>query len=328
MNRWFVTGHTGFKGTWLTLYLAHLGIETHGYSIDTRPFFVSSTRSLRRASYDRQGDICDLSGVAAAMKATKPDVVVHLAAESIVRRAARHPVRTWQTNVQGTVNVLEAARRTPSIRAVLVVTSDKCYANSGVSRPMNEDHPLGGADPYSASKAAAEHAVEAYRNTYFRDVSVATARAGNVVGWGDSGEDRLIPDCLRAIRRGRPIPLRHPDAIRPWQHVIDVIHGYRLLIDAQLRDPAGFSEAFNFGPPPRPALAVHEVAELVIQSQGRGSWEHVADPKGVTETKILRLDSSKVRVRLGWKPRFTSADAVRRAVTEGDPARTIAEYLA
>lgn len=331
VNRWLVTGHTGFKGAWLTLYLQRLGVDVYGFSIDESPLFTQVVATRMSRGRDLRGDVREPRRLLAAMRRAKPEVVVHLAAESIVRRAAEFPRRTWETNVLGTLRLLEAVRQAPSVRAVIVVTSDKCYRNDGRGRAFRETDPLGGDDPYSASKAAAEHVVASYRATYFSTdsaVSVATARAGNVVGSGDTAIDRLIPDCLRALDAGRPIGLRNPESTRPWQHVLDVVRGYVMLAEAQLRDPAGHAGAFNFGPPARPTLTVREVAELVIAARGRGSWKHLAGSSPVREAACLRLDSSKARRQLGWRPRIAPAEAITRAASRRDPIAELTEYLA
>jgi CDP-glucose 4,6-dehydratase len=311
VSRWFITGHTGFKGAWLCLALERAGIDFLGYSHDTGELAAALGWKGRPAD-----DVRDLARLKQAMRRARPRVVVHLAAVSLVRRAAAEPRTAWEVNVQGTVHLLEAVRATPSVEAVLVVTTDKCYEPRVDGRPHREGDRLGGRDPYSASKAAAELAVASYRATYFpvgSGVCVATARAGNVVGGGDRGEDRLIPDCVRALAAGTPVRVRNPRSIRPWQHILDVIAGYQALVSRQLESPAEFARAFNFGPPARTGLSVAEVADIAIRTWGAGRWEH-APVEGVAETPVLRLDASLARKRLNWKPKYGPAEAVRRAV--------------
>src|SRR5215467_8630193 len=261
VNRWngrrvFVTGHTGFKGGWLALWLNRLGAKVRGYALDpcTQPnmFTLASVASVVD---DVRGDLRDYPKLEAAIRDFEPDVVFHMAAQPLVRRSYADPVGTYATNVMGTVNVLEAVRKTPSVRAVICVTTDKVYQNHEWVWPYRETDALGGYDPYASSKACAEIVSAAYRSSFFspnladgRPLALATARAGNVIGGGDWSEDRLIPDLVRGFCSGQPVLIRRPKAIRPWQHVLEPLHGYMILAQKLLEDPRKFASAYNFGP--------------------------------------------------------------------------------
>lgn len=292
-RRVLITGHTGFKGAWLALWLARMGAEVHGLSKDPLAEPALACADLHG---EHPVDVRDGKAVAGALATSAPAVVFHLAAQALVRRALIDPVGTWQTNVVGTANVLTALPQ--ATRAVVVVTSDKCYRDVETGRPMREDDPLGGKDPYSASKAAQELVASSFRETLLapRGVAVATARAGNVIGGGDWAADRLVPDLIRAQRAGEPLVLRNPDAVRPWQHVLDPLSGYLVLAERLLEGP-GFDEAWNFGPAIEDARSVRWVAErLGAQVEVR------PDPDAGKESALLRLDSTKARERLGWTP--------------------------
>ncbi len=259
------------------------------------------------------GDVRDPAALGRAFSESRPEVILHLAAQPLVRVSYLDPATTLSTNVQGTVNVLEAARACPSVRAILVVTSDKCYRNDGRGRRFGEDDPLGGDDPYSASKAAQDIVTAAYRSSYFAradpPVGVATARAGNVLGGGDRSRDRLLPDVIRSIESGRPLTLRYPDAVRPWQHVLDVCHGYALLAAALLRDPRGASRAWNFAPM-EDGMAVRQVVEIALARAGSSlGWARTPEPQP-PEDPALRLDPTRARRELGWRSRLSIAEAV------------------
>jgi CDP-glucose 4,6-dehydratase len=309
-RRVLVTGHTGFKGSWLALWLHSMGAETAGFS-----------RSERRAPalYDVAGvgdsveliggDVRDADSVAAAVERARPEVVLHLAAQPLVRRSYAEPVETFETNVNGTVNLLEALRGSGDLQAVVVVTSDKCYLNRGARRAYREDDPLGGADPYSASKAAQEIVAAAYRQSF--SVPLATARAGNVIGGGDFAEDRLVPDAVRAALEGRPVEVRNPHAVRPWQHVLNPLAGY-LLLAQRLADDPPEQAAFNFGPDPADARPVGEIVARLAELWPRG-LDHVdtSDPHAPHEAGYLHIDSSRAREILGWAPRWNLDEGLR-----------------
>ncbi len=311
-RRVFLTGHTGFKGSWLALWLSRLGAQVRGYALDhsTEPnlFTLASVGSVVE---DVRGDVRNYAWLEASMMEFRPEVVFHLAAQPIVRRSYADPVATYGTNVMGTVHVLEAIRKTPSVRAVVCVTTDKCYQNQEWIWPYRETDPLGGHDPYASSKACAEILSAAYRSSFFpserlqeHHVGVATARAGNVIGGGDWSEDRLIPDLVRGFSSGQPVLIRRPNAIRPWQHVLDPLHGYMMLAQELLAEHARFASAYNFGPSDEDVWPVERIATKLVQLWGNGaSWIRDSVP-GVHEDHILRLDASKARVELGWEPRL------------------------
>jgi CDP-glucose 4,6-dehydratase len=311
-----VTGHTGFKGGWLATWLLALGARVSGYALapDTTPsYFVACGLAERLAS--RLGDVTDGAALESALAVTRPSVVFHLAAQPLVRRSYRAPVATFATNVLGTAQLLEAVRRTPSVEAVVVVTSDKCYANHERPEGYREDEPLGGHDPYSASKAAAELVTAAYRRAFFAaGARIATARAGNVIGGGDWAEDRLVPDLVRALARGESVRIRNPAAVRPWQHVLEPLGGYLLLAERLVESDA-FATAFNFGPRDDDAVPVAALVELLLGLWGDGRWAAVAEADAPHEAGLLRLDCRRARERLGWRPVLTLKEAAELTVT-------------
>jgi CDP-glucose 4,6-dehydratase len=305
-----VTGHTGFKGAWLSLWLESLGADVVGYALD--PLTAPNLFELARVGQgirDLRGDVRDLERLTAVVRDHRPEVVFHLAAQSLVRPSYRDPVETYSTNVMGTVNLLEAIRRTGGTRAVVNVTSDKCYENHGQATGYREGDPMGGHDPYSSSKGCAELVTACYRRSYFSvaaggpPVALASARAGNVIGGGDWATDRLIPDCMRSVMAGRPIPIRSPDAVRPWQFVLEPLGGYLLLAERLIESGPDFAEAWNFGPDPQDAKPVAWAADCIVDLWGGGtSWVRASgDP--LHEAKELRLDCAKAKARLGWSPR-------------------------
>jgi CDP-glucose 4,6-dehydratase len=305
-RRVLVTGHTGFKGTWLSLWLIQLGAEVTGFSLapPTQPSLFELAGAGRGLTH-REGDIRDPQALRQAFEDARPELVVHLAAQSLVRESYREPVATYQTNVIGTVNVLEACRQVP-VRAVVVVTSDKCYQNRSVHAPFRESDPLGGSDPYSSSKAAAELATAAYRSSFFaaHGPAVATARAGNVIGGGDFAAERLIPDVVRAfVARERPA-IRNPQAVRPWQHVLEPLTGYLLLAERLLGGDRGAARAWNFGPEAEDSKPVAWVVQRALSLLGAAdAWVERQEPL-LAEAASLRLDSREARERLDWRPRL------------------------
>jgi CDP-glucose 4,6-dehydratase len=308
----FLTGHTGFKGGWLALWLTKLGAEVRGYALDpcTTPslFEVAKVGSVIE---DIRGDIRDAAKLNAAMTEFKPDIVMHLAAQPLVRYSYDDPIGTYETNVIGTARVLEAVRKTPSVRAVVSVTTDKCYENKETLRPYKESDPLGGYDPYSSSKACAEIVSAAYRQSYFpvaelakHRVALATARAGNVIGGGDWSTDRLIPDLVRGFLAGEAVRIRRPKAIRPWQHVLESLFGYIRLAEELYQQDPKFATAYNFGPAEEDAQPVEWIAEKMTKFWGDGAtWVLDPDP-GVHEAGYLKLDAGKAHAELGWTPRL------------------------
>jgi CDP-glucose 4,6-dehydratase len=331
-RRVFLTGHTGFKGSWLALWLSSLGARVRGYALNpsTEPSLFNLT-SLNTIVEDVRGDVRDYPRLEGSMTEFAPEVVFHLAAQPIVRRSYADPVGTYSTNIMGTVHLLEAIRKTPSVRAVVCVTTDKCYQNREWIWPYRETDALGGYDPYASSKACSEIVSAAYRTSFFpverlseHHVGLATARAGNVIGGGDWAEDRLIPDLVRGFKSVQPVLIRRPNAIRPWQHVLDPLHGYMMLAQELLARPEQFASAYNFAPGDDDIWTVERIAnELASMWGGGASWTRESI-SSVHEDHILRLDASKARAELGWKPRLRIEDALNwtvewyRAWNQGD----------
>lgn len=308
-KRVLVTGHTGFKGSWLCCWLSALGAKVTGYSLD--PPSTPNHFSLLHMDMDSiRGDVRSFDSLAALFGSAKPEIVFHLAAQPLVRRSYQEPLATLETNVLGTANILEATRLSRDVRAVVIITSDKCYANQEWVWGYREIDPMGGHDPYSASKGCAELVTSSWRNSYFpvdlygvrHQTLVASARAGNVMGGGDWGEDRLIPDLVRAAVSGKPAYIRHPEAVRPWQHVLDPLSGYLLLGQKLLEGKKEFSQAWNFGPADEDAISVGQVVRRVKQYWDTFDYVIQPEPSQPHEAYLLRLDSSKARAFLGWEP--------------------------
>ena len=322
----FLTGHTGFKGSWLSLMLSQAGARVTGYSLPppTEPnlFTLAKVGSTLESL---TGDINDVPALEAALAKAQPGIVLHLAAQTTVRRSYADPVDTFRTNVLGTVNVLEAVRKTASVRTVVAVTTDKVYENNEWLWGYRESEPMGGADPYSASKACAELATASYRRSFLspsagRSIGLATARAGNVIGGGDWTEDGLINDLVRSLMTGKPTEIRNPDAVRPWQHVLDCLSGYLSLTEALHGDAARFSEAFNFGPHDQDSRSVRWIADRMAgpagllngaDAAGGAAWK-LADGAHPHEAQSLKLDSAKARLRLDWSPRLRLDGGLQR----------------
>ncbi|HEX6741466.1 MAG TPA: CDP-glucose 4,6-dehydratase [Sphingomicrobium sp.] len=298
-RRVLVTGHTGFKGSWLSLWLVRLGAEVSGFS-DAIPTDPSHFAALKLDLDDRRGDICNPAAIDSAMAEARPEIVFHLAAQSLVRKAYSDPLTTYRANVMGTLAVLEAARRN-GVGVVVVATTDKVYRNDDSGRRFGEEDELGGSDPYSASKACVELLARSCRDSF--GGSIATVRAGNVIGGGDWAEDRLLPDLMRAAFSGEPAVIRNPESTRPWQHVLDVLAGY-LEIGARLIDGGEGAEAWNLGPGSDAAIRVQDLIDSVRQQVPQLRVEVRPDPGGGREAALLQLDSSKAARRLGWRPRW------------------------
>lgn len=303
-----LTGHTGFKGGWLALWLRQLGADVRGYALPaaTTPALWQVAQVESQVAGDL-ADIRDITVLTSAMQRFEPELVLHLAAQPLVRESYRAPAETYATNVMGTVNLLEAVRATPSVRAVLVVTTDKCYENHEWVWPYREQDALGGFDPYSNSKACVELLCASYRDSFLRasGVALATARAGNVLGGGDWSPERLIPDIFRAWQEGREVVLRYPQATRPWQHVLDPLMGYLQLAQGLLSNPEPHAGAWNFGPDSAGLATVEEVVRRLAERwQGEARWSNSADAQP-HEAGLLALDSSKARQLLGWSPRWS-----------------------
>ncbi len=306
-RRVLITGHTGFKGGWLALWLGAMGAEVTGLSdrVPTEPSFFGLAGVGAAMSSSELADVRDRAGVERILAAADPEVIFHLAAQPLVRLSYREPVETYATNVMGTAHVLEAARQSPSARVVVVVTSDKCYANREWEWGYREYEPMGGHDPYSNSKGCAELVTAAYRSSFFSGegaAAVGSARAGNVLGGGDWAQDRLVPDLVRGALAGEAVAIRNPDAIRPWQHVLNPLSGYLVLAQA-LWSSREHADGWNFGPEEADARPVRWLADRLCELWGPGmAWDDLADPAAPHEAGYLKLDSSKARMRLGWRP--------------------------
>lgn len=318
-KRVFVTGHTGFKGSWLTLWLKQLGAEVTGYALSpsTTPNLFDLASIGQHDCHSHIADIRDYPSLRDTMAAAAPDIVFHLAAQPLVRRSYADPRETYETNVMGTVNLLEAVRHTPSVRAAVIVTSDKCYENREWVWGYRENEPMGGHDPYSNSKGCAELVTAAMRDSFFsahaegqHKAAIASARAGNVIGGGDWAEDRLIPDIVRAIAAGRPANIRNPDAIRPWQHVLEPLAGYLLLAERLHTQGADFASGWNFGPSDDETQTVRWICDHMVQHWGQGAAWQQDGGSHPHEATYLKLDSSKARMQLGWRPRLTLAECL------------------
>ena len=320
----FVTGHTGFKGSWLTLWLDALGAQVTGYALDppTEPSAFKAAGVADVLREDHRADLRDRPSLEAALRSSEPDVILHLAAQSVVLEGYSEPSETFSVNVMGTAVLLDAIRAVGRPAAVVIVTSDKCYANDGSGRPFVESDPLGGHDPYSASKAGTELVAAAYRESFFppaslasHGVAVATARAGNVIGGGDWTANGLVADTVRALDRDAPIRLRHPAAVRPWQHVLEPLDGYLALAASLLGpDAASFCEGWNFGPVLEDDATVAVVVDRFVSRWGAGAWLDTSRADDPPEAKVLRLSIDKARRELGWLPTWRLPEAIDRTV--------------
>ena len=312
-----VTGHTGFKGTWLCRILQELGAEVTGYSQKppTDPSIFTLT-DLESQIHSVIGDIRDLEHMIQVFKETQPEIVFHLAAQPIVRESYKNPVNTYETNVMGTVNVLEAVRQCGSVRSFLNVTTDKVYKNNEWEWGYRETDELDGYDPYSNSKSCSELVTHSYEKSFLKDmdIAVSTARAGNVIGGGDFAADRIIPDCIKALESGAAINIRSPKAIRPWQHVLEPLSGYMLLAQKMWSDPTRYCEGWNFGPRAESISTVWDVATKVVNNYGSGELRDLSDPHALHEAKLLMLDISKAKFRLGWEPKMNIEQTVELTV--------------
>jgi len=317
-RRVLLTGDTGFKGSWLALWLNVLGAEVYGYALPPkRPDDHFSILGLDRIIDHREGDIRDLDRLQSFFAETRPEFVLHLAAQALVRRSYIDPKETFDTNVGGSVNVLECVRNTESVKALVYVTSDKCYRNNEWVWGYRESDALGGHDPYSASKAAAEIVFSAYKESFFhvrKGCGIASVRAGNVIGGGDWSDDRVIPDCMRALTQSSPIVLRKPHATRPWQHVLEPLSGYLLLASRLYSEPEAFSGAWNFGPRTDSSRSVHELVREVVNEWGSGTIEIRSSAQDPHEAGLLHLNCDKAELLLKWRPRWSFARTVRETV--------------
>ena len=318
-KRVFLTGHTGFKGGWLALWLQSMGAEVHGYALNppTDPDLFTVAEVGAGMASSEIADIREANRLCQAMQAARPEIVFHLAAQSLVRYSYAQPAETYAVNVMGTVNVLEAVRATPSVKAVVNVTTDKCYENREWAWGYRENEPMGGFDPYSSSKGCAELVTSAYRRSFLESagVALASARAGNVIGGGDWAVDRLIPDIMRAIAQGKPVSIRNPHAIRPWQHVLEPLSGYLLLAQKLYEEGAGYAEGWNFGPNDEDAKPVQWIVEKMTKAWGEGASWVLDNGNHPHEAHYLKLDCSKAKARLNWHPEW-HLDASLGAVTD------------
>lgn len=313
-KRVLVTGHTGFKGSWLSIWLHELGAEVVGVALD--PFTERDNYVLsgigNKIKADIRADIRDGEKMKEIFAEYKPEIVFHLAAQPLVRLSYDIPVETYETNVMGTINIMEAIRATDSVKVGVMITTDKCYENKEQIWGYRENEPMGGYDPYSSSKGAAEIAISSWRRSFFNPadygtkhhVSLASVRAGNVIGGGDWALDRIIPDCIKAIEADEPIAIRNKKAVRPWQHVLEPLSGYMLLASKMWDEPTKYCEGWNFGPRAESISTVWEVASKLISNYGKGELKDMSDPNAVHEANLLMLDISKAKFKLGWEPRM------------------------
>jgi CDP-glucose 4,6-dehydratase len=308
-----VTGHTGFKGSWLSIWLHELGAKVIGLSLDPyseRDNFVLS--GIENKIIDVRGDIRDSRIVNEVFEKYKPAIVFHLAAQPLVRLSYSEPVNTYETNVMGTIHIMEAIRATSSVNAGVLITTDKCYENHEQLWGYRESDAMGGYDPYSSSKGAAEIAIASWRRSY--KLPIASVRAGNVIGGGDWALDRIIPDCIRAIEADKPIDIRNPKAIRPWQHVLEPLGAYMLLAQKLYNEPVKYAESWNVGPELSSVSTVKVISEMVIKQFDRGALKDVSDPNQLHEASLLMLDITKANLKLGWRPRLNIDQTIELTV--------------
>lgn len=315
-----ITGQTGFKGSWLSIWLHELGAEVVGISLDPyseRDNYVLSGIG-KKIKADIRADIRNGKKIKEIFAKYQPEIVFHLAAQPLVRLSYEKPVETYETNVMGTINVMEAIRATNSVKVGVMITTDKCYDNKEQLKGYKETDPFGGYDPYSSSKGACEIAIQSWRRSFFNPedygkkhtVSLASVRAGNVIGGGDWALDRIIPDCIRAIEAGKPIDIRSPKAVRPWEHVLEPLSGYMMLAQKMWEHPTDYCEGWNFGPEQEAVSTVWDVASELVKCFGHGELIDSSDPNAVHEARLLMLDINKAKTRLGWKPRLNSKQTI------------------
>ena len=315
-----VTGHTGFKGSWLSIWLQEMGCKVVGYALPPEQsegcFVKSGVENCLTESC--MGDIRDFDSLYSLMQKHRPEVVFHLAAQPLVRESYLTPRETYEVNVMGTVNVLEAVRRLEQDTVAVMITTDKCYENKEWCWGYRENDQLGGHDPYSNSKGCCELAIKSYRESFFEGSpfhkQVASVRAGNVIGGGDWAKDRIVPDCIRSLREKKPILVRNPLAVRPWQHVLEPLWGYLMLAASMCRDPQMQGEAWNFGPEMESCVPVGEIVDKIVKLWGSGSWQDVRESNAPRETNFLRLDHSKATVRLGWSPVWNIDEGLQKTM--------------
>ena len=313
-KRVLLTGHTGFKGSWMSLWLQKLGADLHGLALapPTEPGLFE-VANVAKGMSDRRGDLRDYETVLTHMKSIQPEIVLHMAAQPLVRRSYHHPIETFATNVMGTVHMLEAARHVGSVKAIVNITTDKCYENREWVWGYREDEPMGGHDPYSSSKACAELVSAAYRKSFLKEaqIAMATARAGNVIGGGDWASDRLVPDIFRSLQNKQSVAIRNPHAIRPWQHVLEPLSGYLFLAERLYKQGQMDAEAWNFGPHDEDARSVQWIVERLCEEWGEHARWHIQEGAQLHEANFLKLDISKARQRLDWRPRWSLDTALQ-----------------
>lgn len=318
-KRVLVTGHTGFKGSWLSIWLHEMGAEVIGVALSpqtNKDNYVLSGIG-KRIKADIIADIRDGALMQRIFDEYQPEIVFHLAAQPLVRLSYDEPVETWQTNVMGTINVMEAFRHCESAKVAVMITTDKCYENRDTNHAYTEDEPMGGYDPYSSSKGACEIAISSWRRSFMNPAeyakhgkSIASVRAGNVIGGGDWAKDRIIPDCIRSIEAGQPIAIRNRHAVRPWQHVLEPLSGYMLLAQKMWKNPTEFCEGWNFGPKMDAVVSVWDVATMLTKEYGKGELLDKTDLNAPHEANLLMLDITKAQMKLGWKPRLNTREAI------------------
>lgn len=322
-KRVLVTGHTGFKGSWLSIWLHELGAEVVGVGLepysDKDNFVLSGIGGKIHA--DLRADIRDAQAMQRIFDTYQPEIVFHLAAQPLVRYSYDEPVMTWETNVMGTIHVMEAFRKCHSAKVAVMITTDKCYENRETNHAYTEDEPMGGYDPYSSSKGADEIAISSWRRSFMNPTyyekhgkSIASVRAGNVIGGGDWSKDRIIPDCIRAIEAGEPIVVRNRHAIRPWQHVLEPLRGYMMLAKKMWEEPAAYCEGWNFGPKMDSVVSVWDVANTLMESFGTGSILDQAESNAVHEANLLMLDITKAEEKLGWVPLMNTKECINLTI--------------
>ena len=313
----FLTGHTGFKGGWMAMWLTKMGAKVHGYSLEppTTPNFFSTTKLEERLTSSTIDNIQNYSSLKSAISFAKPSIIIHMAAQPLVRQSYITPIETLKTNVIGTANLLEVVREIKGIEAIVNITTDKVYENKEQLKPYAESEKLGGYDPYSASKACAELVSTAYRNSFLKenDIKIATVRAGNVIGGGDWAIDRLIPDFFRAIDAGKKLMIRNPDSVRPWQHVLEPLSGYLLLAEKMVTDGHSFAEAWNFGPKKNDLKTVSWMINYLVKKIPNAKWE-IDKAKQPHEAKLLLLDSNKAKSKLGWMQKLSLDIAIDKTI--------------
>ncbi len=317
-----VTGHTGFKGSWLSIWLNKLGAKVIGFALDPvneNDNFVLS--GISKSIKDIRGDIRDKEKLAEVFEEEKPEIVFHLAAQALVIDGYNDPIATYEINTMGTANILECVRLCKSVHTAIFITTDKVYENKEWIWPYREDEPMGGYDPYSSSKGAAELIIASYRNSYFsldnyseHKKSIASVRAGNVIGGGDWAANRIVPDCIRALEINEPIEIRSPKSVRPWQHVLEPIGGYLQLGYYMMKQPVKYNEAWNFGPEVDNLIDVGTLVDKIIEIYGEGSWKDLSVPNTLHEAKLLALDINKVKKNLDWKPVLNFHETIRFTV--------------